>query len=77
MGEHQTRAVINIEPLLHPVSNIGKKFNVEEWGFISCLNPKTASDLPPQLRKYIEAMAEQCPMRFDPSITLAEGNKHR
>ena len=46
MGKGQSRAVINIKPLLRPIWDVGWEIDVKEWRFIGHLDPKAIGDLP-------------------------------
>jgi hypothetical protein len=45
VGKGQSRAVINIKPLLPLIWDVGREINVKEQRFVGCLDPKAASDL--------------------------------
>ena len=45
MGKGQSRAVINIKPLLRPIWDVGREIDVEERRFIDRLDSKAAGDL--------------------------------
>lgn len=76
VGKRRSSTVVHIKPFLCSVRNIGGKIDVEKWGSVGRVDPKATGNLPPQLGQHIEIAAEQCPMRFNPRITLTEGDEH-
>ena len=77
MGEGQGRAVINIQPLLRLIRNVGREIDVKEGRFVGYLDPKVAGDLSIRLRKNVKAMTKQCPVGFNPHEVFIIGNEHR
>jgi hypothetical protein len=45
VGKSQGRTIINIKPLICPISNVRREINVKEWRFVGHLDPKTVGDL--------------------------------
>ena len=70
MGEYQGRAVIDVEPLLLLVWDIGGEVNVEKGRFVGSLDPEATDDLSVRLGKNIKATAEQGPVGFNPHKIL-------
>ena len=77
MGKSQSRAVVNIKPLLHLIWDVGGEIDVKEWRFVGRLDPKAVGDLLFKLGKNVEATTEQCLVGFYPRKVLTIGNKHR
>ena len=46
MGKGQSRAVINIKPLLRPIQDVGREIDVKEGRFVGRFDPKATDDLP-------------------------------
>jgi hypothetical protein len=77
VGKGQSRTIIDIKPLLHPIQDVGREIDVKDLRFVGRLDTKATDDLSVRLRKNVEAMIEQHPVGFDPHEVFTIGNEHR
>jgi hypothetical protein len=76
VGKGQSRTIIDIKQLLHPIQDVEREIIVKEWRFVGRLDPKAVSNHSVRLRKNVEATTKQRPIGFDPREVLTIGNEH-